>query len=176
MGGIRGSFSEIERFRASLRAMPAAYQDIKERLGAEAQLLLTDQFQEQKDPFGLRWKQSLRASLEGGLTLSDTGRLRNSFTSPTALTLLANGFEVGSNVKYAVTHQKGLTIRPKNAKHLRFRVGGARGPNAKAGRWVTRDEVKIPKRQILPEGQLTPPWREAFVAEADAALAEHFKR
>jgi len=64
-----------------------------------------------------KWKVSKRAAAQGGITLSDTGRLRNSITS------LASGrvVEIGTNVKYAPFHQfgtKGYIIRPKNKKAL----------------------------------------------------------
>ncbi|RJX20299.1 MAG: virion morphogenesis protein [Desulfobulbus sp.] len=64
-----------------------------------------------------RWKQSKRAAAQGGITLSDTGRLRNSITS------LVSGrvVTIGTNVDYAAAHQfgtKGHIIRPKAKKAL----------------------------------------------------------
>lgn len=64
-----------------------------------------------------KWKTSKRAAAQGGVTLSDTGRLRSSITS------LVSGkvVEIGTNVKYAPVHQfgtKGYIIRPKTKKAL----------------------------------------------------------
>jgi len=51
----------------------------------------------------LPWKPSRRAMTEGGQTLSDTARLRRSFTVDAGQDWAA----VGTNVKYAGTHQLG---------------------------------------------------------------------
>lgn len=57
----------------------------------------------------------------------------------------ASGFAVGTNVKYAATHQfgePGRTIRARKKKALRFQVGG---------KWVTKKQVRItiPARPFL---------------------------
>lgn len=59
-------------------------------------------FREEEGPTG-KWKESFRAKREGGMTLQDTGRLRNS---------IVNAFsrkeaKVGTNVKYGIKHQEG---------------------------------------------------------------------
>lgn len=100
-----------------------------------------ERFKQSKDPSGKRWKTSIRAAETGGKTLISAGQLRNSIKSGADTT----GFAVGTNVIHAATHQfgaSGRTIRAKNAKLLRFRVGG---------RWVSKREVKvdIPARPFL---------------------------
>ncbi|RJR20562.1 MAG: hypothetical protein C4582_08985 [Desulfobacteraceae bacterium] len=50
-----------------------------------------------------RWKPSVRAKLQGGQTLSDTGRLRNSITVRAS----ERSVSVGTNVVYAAVHQFG---------------------------------------------------------------------
>ena len=50
-----------------------------------------------------KWKPSKRAMKEGGQTLADTGRLRNSIKSKA----FTNRAEVGTNVIYAAIHQFG---------------------------------------------------------------------
>ena len=100
-----------------------------------------ERFKQSKDPSGKRWKTSIRAAETGGKTLISTGQLRNSIKSEAD----ATGFAVGTNVIHAATHQFGVsgrTIRAKNAKLLKFRVGG---------RWVSKREVKvdIPARPFL---------------------------
>lgn len=99
-------------------------------------------FRTQKSPEGEKWKDSLRVSQHGGLTLSDTGRLKNSIRSRVEST----GFAVGTNVIYASTHQlgeKGRTIMAKTSRGLRFR-----GIN---GNWVNKKKVRIviPARPFL---------------------------
>ncbi len=99
-------------------------------------------FRTQKSPEGKQWKDSIRVSQHGGLTLSDTGRLKNSIRSRANI----SGFAVGTNVIYARTHQlgeNGRTITAKTSSGLRFR-----GIN---GNWVNKKNVRIviPARPFL---------------------------
>lgn len=48
---------------------------------------------------------------------------------------------VGSERKYAATHQFGEEIKPKKAKALKFKIGG---------KWVMAKKVTIPARPYLP--------------------------
>ncbi|MPN37647.1 hypothetical protein SDC9_185167 [bioreactor metagenome] len=99
-----------------------------------------ERFKQSKDPKGKRGKTSIRAASEGGRTLIQSAQLRNSINSRAD----ADGFAVGTNVKYAATHQLGAdrTIRARKAKALRFQVGG---------RWVMKKQVRIriPARPFL---------------------------
>lgn len=104
-----------------------------------------ERFRTQKDPDDKPWKQSVRASEEGGQTLTDSARLKNSIKSEAN----ASGFAVGTNLVYARTHQLGekgrsVTIRAKTSKGLVFRIGG---------RWIrkksVRVNIKIPARPFL---------------------------
>lgn len=83
-----------------------------------------------------KWEKSHRVKEKGGQTLSDTGRLRRSFT--------VRGYpdraEVGTNVKYAAIHQFGGVISARNRPYLRFKVGD---------QWVTKRSVTIPARPFL---------------------------
>lgn len=54
-----------------------------------------------------KWQKSKRAEHEGGLTLTDTGILRRSFT----VSAYPDRAEVGTNVKYAAIHQFGGDIQ-----------------------------------------------------------------
>jgi phage virion morphogenesis protein len=81
-------------------------------------------FRSGKGPDGTPWKPSRRAEQEGGQTLSDTRRLRNSITSAFDRTSAT----VGTNVLYAAVHQFGGTIRAKNGPFLAIPVT----PHAKA--------------------------------------------
>ncbi|MEF2968354.1 phage virion morphogenesis protein [Paenibacillus sp. M1] len=104
-----------------------------------------ERFKEQKDPEGKVWKQSIRASKEGGTTLTQSAGLKNSIKSKASM----DGFAVGTNKIYARTHQFGekgreVTIRAKTSKGLVFRIGD---------RWVRKRQVKvnikIPARPFL---------------------------
>lgn len=89
------------------------------------------------DPEGEPWIPSLRATLQGGETLRDTGRLMNSITHVTS----ANAVEVGTNVPYALPLHFGVTIHAVNGPYLRFKVPG--------GGWARKSEVTIPARPFL---------------------------
>ena len=62
-----------------------------------------ERYKQEKDPEGKKWKSSIRAEAEGGKTLTDTARLRNSIRAKSD----ASGFTVGTNTIYASTHQLG---------------------------------------------------------------------
>ena len=93
-----------------------------------------ERFKNSVGPSGKRWKVSIRAASEGGKTLIKSAQLRNSIKSKSD----ATGFAVGTNVKYAATHQFGESGRTI----LRFQIGGE---------WVLKKQVKIriPARPFL---------------------------
>jgi phage gpG-like protein len=82
---------------------------------------------------------SVRGGGSAGQPLRDTGRLNRSITSKAD----GQGVTVGTNVKYAPTHQFGAIIRPKNpSKFLVFP-----GPD---GEKIFAKKVTIPARPFLP--------------------------
>lgn len=102
-------------------------------------------FKDEEAPDGSAWKKSNRAAAEGGTTLTNKSRLKNSIKSKAT----ESGFAVGTNVIYARTHQFGekgrrVTIRAKTSKGLVFKIGD---------KWIRKREVtatiKIPKRPFL---------------------------
>lgn len=93
-------------------------------------------FEDEEGPDGTKWPKSYRATASGGQTLSDKGRLKNSISYQAS----ATGVEEGTNVKYAHVHQDGMEIKAKNAKFLRFQIGGG---------WARKVKVTIPKRPFL---------------------------
>lgn len=100
-----------------------------------------ERFRTEKDPEGKKWIPSIRAIEEGGQTLSNDGFLKNSIKSEAS----EKGFAIGTNLKYAATHQFGdedRIIRAKNGKSLKFKY---------AGSWKSVKQVKvnIPKRPYL---------------------------
>lgn len=88
-------------------------------------------------PDGTPWPKSLRAQLEEGVTLHDSGQLMRSITHEAA----PNQVVVGSNMIYAGIHQTGGVIRAKTAKGLAFTL--ANGESAVVG------SVTIPARPYL---------------------------
>lgn len=90
-------------------------------------------FADQKDPQGKPWASTRR----GGKILNDSARLRNSIDYAVA----GDTILVGSNVKYALIHQKGGVIKPKNKKILHFKT-----PD---GKDVFVKSVTIPARPYL---------------------------
>ena len=94
--------------------------DLMDPIGAALLGNVLDRFDAGRAPNGAAWPKSRRAAQEGGQTLVDSARLRNSMTfepAPASVT-------VGSNVIYAAIHQFGGTIRAKSGGRLKFRVPG----------------------------------------------------
>lgn len=90
------------------------------------------------DVSGVPFVPSHRALAQSGETLKDTGRMQN------AITYLATkkGVEWGVPVEfpYAAILNFGGTITAKTSRGLRFKIGS---------RWVTKQSVRIPKRQFI---------------------------
>lgn len=167
--GIRGDFARLNRLILTVERMsrPAWRAGLARNVAETALEQIATSFERERDPWDRPWDKSLRASLEGGQTLSDTGRLRRSFTYRAT----DRGFSVGTNVRYAATHQYGATIRRKRAKYLRFRLpGGSRPRKGGRGRWVQVKEVTIPARPFVPEPELSPRWERAFEEAAQSYL------
>lgn len=115
--------------------------EVNAALAEAVQESTLERFKRGRDPSGKRWKTSIRATDEGGKTLIQSAQLRNSIHSHSD----ASGFAVGTNVKYAATHQfgeAGRVIRARRKKALRFRLGG---------RWISKKQVRIqiPARPFL---------------------------
>lgn len=94
-------------------------------------------FDAEEDPQGRKWEPSGRAAEEGGQTLTNIGRLRDSIDRVAT----PDKVMVGSNLAYARIHQEGGTITPKTAKKLVF--------TGRGGKKVAVDKVTIPARPYL---------------------------
>lgn len=96
-----------------------------------------ERFDREIDPDGKPWQRSWRAKVQGGKTLQNTGRLRDSIFK------VVDGTRVSlkTNVRYAGTMQNGAVIRPKSGKYLTFKTP--------TGGWVQLKSVKIPARRFL---------------------------
>lgn len=103
-----------------------------------------ERFSDQEDPEGTPWTKSIRARAEGGVTLTDTGALRNSIRFRTK----GDGVAIGTDLAYANAHQYGYDgiIKAKSSRGLRFKIGN---------RWINKRQVKIriPARPFMGIGK-----------------------
>lgn len=138
MSGVRIDVQgEFDSFQSAMQRLSRAeMKELNRALGEAVRSGTIDRFENSEDPEGNRWQNSIRVNAQGGKTLAQTARLRNS------ISVLAShkGFAVGTNVKYAAIHQFGGTIRARTARGLIFRING---------RFVRKDEVEIPARPFL---------------------------
>lgn len=136
MSGIRleGDWSKLKNnlHRLGKMSFTSLHKEIGEQLLSSTQ----ERFKTQRGPDGRKWKPSIRVRTEGGQTLSDTRRLRNSLTT----TARPDRVVVGTNDIRARLHQEGGEIKPKKVKALRFKVGG---------RWAVKKSVTMPARPYL---------------------------
>lgn len=139
-GDVRGLFRRMRDF-AELDK-----QRLNAVLSEVARESTLERFRLQRSPEGKKWKPSIRAQQEGGVTLTKSAAMRNSIKSKSAST----GFAVGTNKIQAATHQFGekgreITIRAKTSKGLVFMN--------QDGQWVRKKKVtvkvKIPARPFL---------------------------
>lgn len=135
MSGIRikGDFMKLRETLSKLGNFN--YSSLNKDIGEEMVTQTMDRFDEQKSPEGEAWPVSIRAS-QGGETLSDSGDLKGSIHASAN----SEGVAVGTNKIYAAIHQFGGTIKAKNAKCLKFSIGG---------RWSSKSEVEMPERSFL---------------------------
>ena len=137
---------------ARLEAGAKASVDFTVPMAAIADLMRSEtvlNFETERGPDGTPWLPSQRAREDGGLTLTDTGHLRQSITAASD----AGSAIIGTNLIYAAVHQFGGTIRPKAKKALRTPFG----PRASVG---------IPARPFIGFGP-------ALVENIEAILAAH---
>lgn len=112
------------------------YKKLFDEIGSYGVSSTQMRFIDQSDVDGNPWKMSWRASLQGGQTLRDTGRLMNSLTH----NVIGTGVEWGTNVEYAAPLHFGAVIMPKTAEYLLFNV---------VGHWRKSKEVHIEARSFL---------------------------
>jgi phage virion morphogenesis protein len=107
-----------------------------EAMGASLVTSTQHRFETETDPDGNPWPKSIRVLVEGGRTLTDTTRLRQSITYEAS----DAGVAVGTNLIYAAIHQFGGVIRAVAGPWLTFMVGG---------HLVRKGEVTMPRRAFL---------------------------
>jgi phage gpG-like protein len=180
--GLRGDFGSLDALRRRIAGLsePPARLALSKNLAEEARTQVAFSFQRSVDPYGKPWK---KLASRVGKPLRDTVRLLNSFSAR----VFERGFTIATTVFYAAVHQYGAVIKAKNPTlrfgsagtsgqdmvsagkpMLRFRVGGAR-PRTK-GKWVSKAQVTVPQRQMVPEGQVGQRWAKAFERVADAFM------
>jgi phage virion morphogenesis protein len=112
-----------------------------------------------RSPWGVPWAP---LKLRAGQPLRDTGRLQRSITHQ----VQADSVLVGTNVRYARTHQHGAKIKPVKGKFLRFP-----GPG---GRPIFSKGVQIPARPFMPivngKVDLPAPWAKSALGAMAQAL------
>lgn len=137
---LGGDIQRLTRHLRKLENLNLA--DVNATLAEVMKTSTRDRFKRGINPEGKKWVPSIRAAEEGGKTLVDTARLRNSIRARAD----SSGFAVGTNVIYARRHQFGdkhpVTIRAKKKRGLRFKIGG---------RWITKQRVRVqlPARPFL---------------------------
>lgn len=98
------------------------YDKLKDQIGEKLRDLTVLRFINEVDLSEKPWKPSQRAVVEGGQTLTDTGRLRNSIT----FNVGGDFIEVGTNVEYAEPLQVGSlknNLAPREFLGLGFADG-----------------------------------------------------
>ncbi len=136
---------EDAEVRRSLAALAAKLVDMTPAAKAIGEVILSSverNFEAGGRP--TKWKESLRVKTKGGQTLSDTGRLRRSFTAKADRTSVS----VGTDVKYAPILQMGGKTRARTIKPVRKKAlfwPGASHPVKS----VRHPGAKIPARPFL---------------------------
>ncbi len=123
---------------ANIHAKAGDLSPLMDQIGALLEQSARDRIEDTNEtPEGVAWPVSFRASLDGGKTLFESGRLAASLTHIAG----RDSVEIGSNLIYAGTHQDGATIVPVSAGALGFML-----PD---GTYITTGKVTIPARPYL---------------------------
>lgn len=129
----------LRRLQASVTDLSPAMQDIGARLLSQVNI----GFRDARDPWGNAWKplkhprKRNKAGGDRGRPLSDTGRLRNSFSSRADATSVT----VGTNTRYAAIHQFGGTVEHA-ARSIRVRLRTVKNANGKNVTRFAKDSYK----------------------------------
>lgn len=129
----------VRRGLGRLAARLSDLYPVLDTIGASIAAETVQHFEAGASPDGNPWPVSLRARIQSGQTLVDTGRLVQSISHQVAAD--RQSVSVGTNVEYAAIHQFGGVIRPVRAKALKFRLP--------TGQWVHAQRVVMPARPYL---------------------------
>lgn len=145
------NFTFTDTLSARLQAGLKAVVDFSPAMRTIADIMRTqtlERFEAETGPDGVRWRPSQRAIEDGGLTLTDSGHLKQSISAASDATSAV----VGTNLLYAAIHQFGGTMRGRQ---------GAKSQN------VPKPRV-IPARPFMGFGP-------ADIAEIEAVLDNHLR-
>jgi len=128
----------LDKLKSTLRAMTDK-QKLMSAVGVSAEASIKRNFDRQEDSKKIKWKPSIRATMENGQTLVDTGKLRAiSYSVESDYKVL-----VGTPADYGIYHQYGKgQILPKNGSHLVFHIG-------RTGPIFAKSTSGYPKREWL---------------------------
>jgi phage virion morphogenesis protein len=148
-------FTFTDTLTAKLEAGVRASVDFSPVMAAIADKMRSNavlNFEAESGPDGVRWKPSQRAIEDGGLTLTDSGQLRQSIVAANDATSAI----AGTNLVYAAIHQFGGRIAARPGSALRTPVG-------------PRRSVTMPARPFLGFG-------DEDIAEFGQMLEDHLDR
>lgn len=195
--GVTGDTAKLQRFRENLRKISGngLTNELAQVLGAASMKLFGDGFRRQVDPYDVPWQsfspstRRRRGKMSRAKLLQDTGRMRASGN----FSAEGRGFRINIPVSYARVHQKGATIHPRtNVRRQLLRIDAKRYEQTGQFRFVkkgkrailvrakraTFGEIKIPRRQMLPEastGGLGRRWLAVYNREALALLRRRLR-
>jgi phage virion morphogenesis protein len=106
---------QVEQTLAALVGRFGDVRPLMERFGIVLETSTIERFDDETAPDGSKWLPSLRAQEEGGKTLTDTARLKQSIRAIAG----ADTVQVGTNVVYARRHQEGFEGTEQVASHKR---------------------------------------------------------
>lgn len=173
--GITGSFVQLKELRAAMQRLgtASARVDVSRVVAEQAVKLIDDGFRSSRDPYGRPWP---ALTSRNGRPLLDTGAHLRASLAPR---VSADGFVIQTAFPGAAVHQYGAVIKPKAARALRFRAGGARPRGhgrGQTGAVVFARKVTVPRRQYMPEGDPGPVWGPALKRAAERALRDAMGR
>jgi phage gpG-like protein len=149
----------VEHILAELQRRAVDTSPLMDRIGQATVSDMQERFDTETAPDGSRWTPSVRARTEGGKTLTQSARLRQSLTHNV---MGRDQVEAGTNVIYAGVHNQGATIRASGGGKLRFRLPGGLG-------FRSVDQVIIPQRQFV---GISHDGEDEIVAQAEDFFAE----
>lgn len=129
-------------------------------LGIKTLELTQDCFRNEKDPYGKAWAPITHRT---GKIQRDTGRLMASIRSRAQGGV---GFKTSTDVEYARQRNYGGTIKPKNARMLRFKIGN---------KTVVAKSVTQPARMFFPSESIGIPaaWMRQYAELANKFMGQN---
>lgn len=121
MATIKIDTKSVKKYLRGIVERSKDLSPVMKYIGTEMRNQTLKNFDKEQSYDGIAWKKSKRALKEGGKTLQNTGRLRNSIKFKS----FKNKAVVGTNVKYAKTLQNGwdeLELKEVNIKSHKRKI------------------------------------------------------